>query len=337
MIVSRRVALVCALGAALSMCGTHHEQFSGDDASPIYEASAPSGPCSLPFTIDGNFTGYVATNPAVAPMFQSYEWSTVPSLRGKFTYMYSAACASSATSEMLYFINDWFTNTDAPIAPSCFNRFDFFDPGSQDAVELRVYGDHHVTVFANGANVSSSASGAAGFGSSPNMITPHSMFEFVITLPLSLAYTNELELYASDPCAGVPPPPPPPPKGTPPPSVGTECEDPSYLLDEPVTARLSFSGGGVVTTPAPDVPRASGLDKYDASPGDRVVLRGRRFGTTAGHVTVDGIDAQVLMWTDSRIQIVVPSGVSPNAKTQISNDGWSVAGPRIVGPSAPAN
>ena len=82
---------------------------------------------------------------------------------------------------------------------------------------------------------------------------------------------------------------------------------------------------------------SSSLDKYDAVGGDRVVLRGRQFGATPGHVTVDGRDATVLMWTNSRIQIVVPDGVSANAKTTIAAGDWSVAGPRIVGPAALAN
>ncbi len=337
MIVSRRVAVVCALGAATSMCGERHNSFTnagGAQGSSTQTSTLP--PCSdSPFTIDGLFTGYTPPTANTATISTpTYEWAGISSVRGKFTYMYMSSC-STGSADRLNFINDWYTNAVGPIAAKCYNRFDFFDPASTDAIELRVYGDHHVEVYENGTVLSVLAKGAAGFGSSPNVTTPHSMFEFVFDLPWKY---QSVQMSPSDPCGSTPPPTPPPPlDGPTPPSVGVECEDPSFMIDEPVTAQLAFNASGVAATIAPNVPRASGLDKFDATSGDRVVLRGRSFGTTTGHVTVGGIDAQVLMWTDSRIQIVVPSGVSPNAKTQISNDGWSVAGPRIVGPTAPAN
>jgi hypothetical protein len=110
------------------------------------------------------------------------------------------------------------------------------------------------------------------------------------------------------------------------------------MIDEPTSLALSFgSSGGLTPTVAPDTPRATGLDKYDAAPGDRVVLRGRRFGTVVGHVLVAGIEAPILLWTDSRVQFVVPTGVSSHAPTTITGDGFSVDGPRITGPSSPAN
>jgi len=292
----------------------------------------------MPFTIDGLFTGYEpSTNPHVTSLAR-HEWSDIAPIRGKYTYMYTTAC-STGSADRVYFINDWFTNSKGAIDPKCFNRFDFFDPASGKAVELRVFGDHHVQVFENGVNSTYAAKGHAGFAGSPNVSAPHSLFEFQLELPWMQQYAQSIQMSASDPCGPTPPAVPPPPlDGPTPASVGTECDDPTYMIDEPTTLSLSFgSSGGITTTIAPDVPRATGLDKYDAAPGDRVILRGRRFGASGGHVLVGGIEAQVLLWTDSRVQFVVPTGVSSNAQTTISGDGFTVNGPRITGPSSLAN
>jgi hypothetical protein len=42
-------------------------------------------------------------------------------------------------------------------------------------------------------------------------------------------------------------------------------------------------------------------------PGDRVVIRGRRFGTEKGSVTFSpNVKAEVLEWTNTRIWVIVP-------------------------------
>jgi hypothetical protein len=282
----------------------------------------------MSFTIDGLFTGFV---PSISnTSLDATEWGGIAPVRGKYTYMYTTAC-STGSADRIYFINDWFTNAKGAIATQCFNRFDFFDAASQESVELRVYGDHHVEIYENGVPALHAAKGHAGFASSPNVGAPHSLFEFQIELPWDKSYV----MGASDPCSPQPPPPPLP--GPTQPTVGTECDDPTYMIDEPTTLAFSTGANGVATSTAPDVPRALGLDKYDAAPGDRVILRGRRLGATAGHVLVGGIEAQILLWTDSRVQFVVPTGVSSNAQTTISGDGFSVNGPRITGPASPAN
>ncbi len=327
------VCLSFAATVAITCGGGDRFRFGQDaSTSTSTSGSAPAMPCSdSGFTIDGLFTGFVAPSSAtMTSPFALSEWAGVPSVRGKYTYMYMSAC-STGSSYVLYFINDWYTNAKGPIDAQCYNRFDFFDPGSQDAVELRVYGDHHVVVLENGVSAAWAAKGAAGFSSSPNVLAAHSLFEFQLELPWKYQAT---QMSASDPCSASPPPPPPPPPNAPaPPSVGEGCEDPTYMIDEPTTVQLAFGASGLTSQIAPSVPRATGLDKYDAQPGDRVVLRGRDFGASPGLVAVDGRDAQVLMWTDSRIQIVVPQGVSPNANTKIATANWSVDGPRISGPT----
>jgi hypothetical protein len=325
MVFKRPLAIVCLSIA----CGKGHD-FSFYDAGTTSPSSQPpptlSNCDSTPFTIDGLFTGFVPSTSNAS--LDTSEWGGIAPVRGKYTYMYMTAC-STGSANRLYFINDWYTNDKAAIAGKCFNRFDFFDPASEQAIELRVYGDHHVDVFDHGVRTSWAAKGHAGFASSPNVGAPHSLFEFQLDLP----WSQDFIMAASDPCNPQPPSPPPPTQ----PNVGTECDDPTYMIDEPTTVAMHFDTNGVATSIAPDVPRATGLDKYDAAPGDRVVLRGRRFGAAAGHVLVGGIEAQVLLWTDSRVQFVVPNGVGGNAQTTITGEGYSVSGPRITGPASPAN
>jgi len=331
MVIRRPLAIVC-----LSIACGKGSDFSFYDAggaaassSGAWQPPKPPNTCdAMQFTVDGLFSGFTPSDDPRVNSTATFEWSGIVPLRGKYTYMYIASC-STGSSNRIYFINDWYLNDKGAIAKKCFNRFDFFDPASATAVELRVYGDHHVEVFENGAPVNHPAKGAAGFAASPNVRTPHSLFEFQLDLTWSKDFQTTIDLYESDPCAPEPPAPPPPDQ----PSVGAECDDPSYLVDEPTRLSLTVGSGGVTTKIADDVPGVSGLDKYDASPGDRVVLRGRRFGSV-GHLFVGGIEAQVLLWTDSRVQFVVPAGVSSNAKTTITGEGFSVDGPRITGPSS---
>jgi hypothetical protein len=133
----------------------------------------------------------------------------------------------------------------------------------------------------------------------------------------------------SDPCQPTPPTfTPPSDLGNPPPSVGTACEDPGYLYDEPVTALVSFEQAGSPPTiqQAPAVPMVSGVDSFTTQPNSRVILRGRNFGSATGTITVDGRTANVLIWTDSRVQFEVPSGTTEGQVT-ISSTSFTLDGP----------
>ncbi len=334
---------VMSLGVSLVLAACGHHNVNPTSSAPDAAVSTSSFPScdSVHYTIDGYFTGYpsyptyvdspvamASSDPSPAP----YEWQSVPHVSGMFTHMYMDGCTAS-NGNYLFFINDWFRNSEAPVVAKCFNRFDFFNPATSDAVEVRVYGDHRITVLDNGVDVTGSAVGGAGFASSPNVAQPHSIFEFKMFLPgqTTAAAPTTWTVGASDPCGGAPPPPPPPPPN-PPLLSEIECEDPAYLLDEPTMAHVTFGGGGVTTEKAPDAPIVMAFDRYDASPGDRVVARGRRLGTTAGTLSVAGQPAQVLLWTDTRIVFVVPAQSPPNAVTQITgSDGWSVPGPLVRG------
>ena len=316
-----------------------HGGFGFPDASSDASASSVPGPTctnAAHYTIDGLFTGYPTyvdpTSTPASPMPRSpFEWESIPPIAGQFTRMYADACATPWGNE-LYFANDWVTNDVGPIDALCYNRFDFFDEASHDAIEVRVYGDQHIVISKNGVDVTADAAGAAGFASSPNLARPHTIFEFSMFLPSD---NSAWFMSPSDPCQPTPPPGPPPNLGDPPATVGTGCEDPSYLLDEPVTARLAFGPSGVAVSRAPDVPRVSGVDAFTTAPGARVILRGRRFGDAPGTITVDGVPAAVLVWTDSRVQFAVPAGVTAG-QVVIAGDGFSLEGPRL-GVSATAH
>jgi hypothetical protein len=324
---------VLAVGALASCEGFKGFPPVAGGSSDASASAFPACDTVEPYTIDGLFTGFTnETGPVAASTKPQspYEWQSVPYVTGKYTRMYMDGCSEGAT-HWLFFLNDWHRNVDGPVADRCFNRFDFFDPDSGDAIEIRVHGDGAIDVLKNGVDASAGAIGAAGFASSPTVGEPHSIFEFKMNLPSPLPATT-WTVGASDPCGPQPPPPPPPPPQPPPvPPLLQEygCEDPSYLLDEPVMAHVSFAGGAPHTDVAPDAPIVMAFDKFDAVAGDRVVARGRRLGTTPGTVRVGDLPAQVLLWTDTRIVFVVPDG----ARTHIAGPDWDVPGPHFASPS----
>jgi hypothetical protein len=265
-----------------------------------------------PYVIDGAFTGWSADGGKARD-----EWSAITPLTGRFTYMYLDARNVNG-SNYLYFLNDWHLNQTGAIDRRCYNRFDFFNQKTLEAVTIKVFGDKTIKVFNTGKDVTQDALGAAGFFASPNVAAAHSIFEFRVPLLPDGHYA----VSACDP------------SGPTPPSNNAACEDPAYLIDEPVMIALSIANGAITTDPMPDdAMLVYALDKYDVSPGDSVVASGRNLGAS-GAVTLDwdgamGQPAVVLSWSPTRVTFKVPSGLNGNVETHFSQSTRSVSGPSM--------
>ncbi len=330
----KRLSLCLLLACSPTQASYFEAPAPTDDSSWDSEAGVPTSPpstdCMDLLCVDGRFTGWsnlALTRVGDSP--RSWEWSSIPRLTGKFTYMYMQGVQANDGGTRLYFLNDWHRNKQGAIADRCYNRFNFFNQATKEALEIRVFGNQTISVLRDGKPSFEQAKGAAGFYASPNIVQPHSIFEFYIDFAPSEAQAQWM-MAASDPCGSQPPPPPPPPEPNAPPTFGTECEDPSYLLDEPMMAAVAIGSGSVSVTPTPEMAFVYAVDKFEASPGQHIVASGRSFGAQPGSVTVGGVSAVVDTWTSNRIRFVVPENVTGVVPTRFAIGATTVDGPVLT-------
>jgi hypothetical protein len=125
-----------------------------------------------PHTPDGQFTGFDPVSGANVG-----EWSDVAPAKGMYTYFYG-----DYQDGKLNILNDWFFNGDK-IDPDCYNEFYVWTGGGSEQWTIRAYADRKVTVLKNGVLVdpaTSGVSGSAGYGPSPNVAAPHTIYELQI-------------------------------------------------------------------------------------------------------------------------------------------------------------
>jgi hypothetical protein len=118
----------------------------------------------FPHVADGAFT-------------DANEWSDVTPAKGMYTYFYG-----DYHDGKLNILNDWFFNSDK-IDSDCYNEFYVWTGGGSEQWTIRAYADRKVTVLKNGVVVEPSTSGVtggAGYGSSPNVKEPHTIYELQI-------------------------------------------------------------------------------------------------------------------------------------------------------------
>ncbi|MDB4992937.1 MAG: Endo,4-beta-xylanase precursor [Myxococcaceae bacterium] len=121
-------------------------------------------------TADGVFTDW---NDGAA----QHEWFDVHGAKGMYTYFYADFDGAN-----LWVLNDWFYNGEK-ISPDCYNQFFAWTGGGSERWEIRAYGDKRVEVRKNGVLVDTKASGVEGgasFSASPNVKTPHTIYELKI-------------------------------------------------------------------------------------------------------------------------------------------------------------
>jgi hypothetical protein len=261
---------------------------------------AGSGPAAP--TIDGQFTGW---NGARSP---SHEWSFATPLRGQYAVLYL-----SYLNGNLYLLNDWLPNTTKEVPPRCFNYFQF-TVGS-DAFEVRAYGDQHLEATLNGVDVSEQGESATGFHSSPNLDTPHSIFELRLPVPDASA----VQMSLCDPSSSNPP----ALQASVDPSAG--CDSVDKLLWEPGVVQATLTGGDANPNFAPTTqPIALGLSRYRASAGESVTVDGRGFGSTSGAVLIDGRLCPISAWSSQAITFAVPGGAAGRGAVMVTTaDGAS--------------
>jgi hypothetical protein len=90
-----------------------------------------------------------------------------------------------------------------------------------------------------------------------------------------------------------------------------------------VAFALASCGGGGGTTPNPNGvrPTITSISPNSANPGDRLVITGLNFGDTQGasSVTLNGVTFTIVSWSDTEIDVTVPTGVSSGIIAVIVN------------------
>lgn len=176
------------------------------------EAAIISNPQStVPHTVDGFFTDYGSG---------LEEWSDIDPQAGRYSYVYVDYDGTN-----MYIMNDWFVNTEGAASTS-YNLFNFTT--NTDFYEMKVYGDGHV-VFAS-LSPEPAFSGKYSYGVSPNVSTPHAMWEISISMP-----SGEVIANLSDPKTGSP--------------TDSLYSDPDFQNGLKVTLN---SGGGTSSEPVPE-------------------------------------------------------------------------------------
>lgn len=84
-----------------------------------------------------------------------------------------------------------------------------------------------------------------------------------------------------------------------------------------------FSGNALVT--APINPKVTGVNPPTGQEGQNVTVTGSNFGATQGSstITIDGLPAEVVSWSDTKIVIKVPPGASTGAVVVTTAQGGS--------------
>jgi hypothetical protein len=109
----------------------------------------------------------------------SYEWYDNTPQPGKFSKIYYDYIVDSAGSHF-YIMNDWMVNTTGS-ATTDYNEF-VIEMGS-DTYDLKIYGNGSLTLTKNGLPDLTPHDADYGFGASPNLATPHTMWEISLDLP----------------------------------------------------------------------------------------------------------------------------------------------------------
>jgi hypothetical protein len=246
-----------------------------------------SGPRTVDVTIDGQFTGWNGKS-------GEHEWSFVSPLRGQYALLYL-----NYDQKNLYLLNDWLPNTTKEVPPGCFNYFQF--TAGNDALEVRAYGDQHLEATLNGVDVSAQGQSATGFHSSPNLATPHTIFEFRLPVP----DMSSFQMSMCDPSSSYPP-----PQVSVDPSEG--CNSVDKLLWEPRVVQATFTSTGEMKPSfAPSgQPFALGLSSYRGSAGDGITVSGRDLGSAPGVVRLGPRACVVTAWSPDAVTFTIPSGVA---------------------------
>jgi uncharacterized repeat protein (TIGR02543 family) len=137
-------------------------------------ATAPGkveNPSKSKFThkVDGRFSDFPGDGGL------SGEWSDIQPMQGMYTYFYA-----DFDGQYLWILNDWY-KSEEKIDPDCYNLFSFgLGPNRW---QIRAFGDQHVEAYKDGVLVDAQTGGvegASGFAASPNMSTPHTIWELKI-------------------------------------------------------------------------------------------------------------------------------------------------------------
>ncbi len=175
-----QVLVIAALAAALAGCSKpKSKEDAGVDArldADVREDGAESKPCP-PATIDPSWSTQASSTVehVIDGQFGPGEWDHAIRLEGAFTDLYL-----DYQAPYLYALNDWRVNVQG-IRSDCFNEFNL--TGGAEEFIVKVFGDGEMTI--EGAELD--GDGAYSLSSSPNWSRPHTIYEFRLLVPETVA------------------------------------------------------------------------------------------------------------------------------------------------------
>jgi hypothetical protein len=120
-------------------------------------------------------------NHIIDGLFSPNEWDNSKPAQGKYSNLYADYCDG-----ILYILNDWKLGTEEPDEMNCYNLFELYTGDATEHWGIYVYHDtaKGIRVFRNGVDVSNDTNivigGKFNFDKSPNLDTPHTIYEFGI-------------------------------------------------------------------------------------------------------------------------------------------------------------
>ncbi len=299
----------------------------------LYPYTRPSSPepCNGPLRIDGRISGWndelshafcveeicdsddvCVTYKCQEPDFYkpgTHEWSCAQPIKGTYGVLYV-----TARQGRLHILHDWLLRADQEICPEMYNLFRLSTGFGAPQWVIRVYGDGKATVTLNGEPYPLVDS-AYAYRSSPNMKTPHTIFEFALgswvsALPGQQVAPGPWTMGAWDPksAAQIAP------TG---PAVSSTlagdavagCADPKgALVREPTISGGVLWQDGTIDVGVSYGARLVTLEPVAAQPGAIVTMYTSDLEQAQTTVMVDDEPVEIAEWSPGRVCFIVPDG-----------------------------
>ncbi len=182
-------------------------------------------------------------------------------------------------------------------------RLSLVTAGGADLWDITVLADGSSIVVLNGVlQTSSSVIAVHGFHSSPQWPTlPHALFE--VSLPVGAGAFGF--------------------------STARIGFGPVVQSGDSAVVGAALAAGGVQLALNLDAPVVTGLGSATIGLGSVLVLRGVGFGDAAGSVTIGGANADVLSWSGTRVEALVPDVLELGPRPVILSDASGYAAPTV--------
>ncbi|MBN2692433.1 MAG: S8 family serine peptidase, partial [Burkholderiaceae bacterium] len=229
---------------------------------------------------------------------------------GGFSPALEAAIAASRDNGILFVAAAGNDNTDNdvfPHYPSSYDVDNIVSVGSTDAMDYRSwfsnYGCSSVDIFAPGSDILSTVPGGGlALYSGTSMATPHVAGAAALLWAQNPSFTWRNVKAALINGADIKP-----------------------ALNEHSINGSRLNVNNSMTNSVGAAPSLWAVSPAVAGPGEDVIIKGNRFGTSAGSVLIRGVSVPIKKWTNTAITVTLPSDMNYGAGKVIVTDATGIA------------